>query len=55
MNQTQLDRIEHKVDLVLELLGTLLQALAEDDEQKESTDLDGNEWLGGERDQTQSL
>lgn len=52
---SQSDRIEQKIDLVLELLSTLVQALAEDDEQEPVVDLDGNQWLGGERDQTQSL
>jgi len=48
MNEsTQLDRIEQKLD-------ALLQALADEGEEEQATTLDG-ELGGGERDQTQGL
>jgi len=46
---TQLDRIEAKLD-------ALLEALAEEgDEEEQQYDLDGNLVDGGERDQSESL
>lgn len=45
---TQLDRIEAKLD-------ALMEALAEEGEEEEQYDLDGNLVDGGERDQSESL
>lgn len=46
--------IEEKLDRIEAKLDALIEALAEDDEQEESFDLDGNP-IGGQRDTTESL
>jgi hypothetical protein len=51
MEKDQLDRIEAKLDLLLELL---IDQAEEEAEQEEDLDLDGNP-IGLERDQSQSL
>lgn len=53
MPETQLDRLEQKVDLALSILTTLLHALVDEEEQPERT-LDGD-MAGGDRDQSQGL
>lgn len=52
---TQLDRIEAELAQIKGLMVTLLDALAEDDDEQETgVDLDGND-VGGERDQYETL
>jgi hypothetical protein len=53
---TQLDRIEQKLDMVTTMLGTLLEALADEDDEQEdvAVDLDGNAY-GGPRNQDDML
>lgn len=53
MPETQLDRLEQKVDVALSILTTLLHALVDEEEQPERT-LDGD-MAGGDRDQSQGL
>lgn len=52
---TQLDRIEVELAQIKGLMVTLLDALAEDEEEQEpGVDLDGND-VGGDRDQYETL
>lgn len=52
---TQLDRIEADLAQLKVMLGSLLDALAEDDSEQElAVDLDGSD-VGGERDQYETL
>jgi len=50
----QLDRLEQKLDKLIDMLGQLLRALDEDEGEPELT-LDGDPVVGGERDTSKGL